>query len=164
MSKTKKLPIDTSRHYKGKRKKKIDAKCKSVEEAVGLTTFKEMGSGPNSMLGDVKYFNNLDIEGGRAYSCVMSAMFPQKALKYGYNTIGRSSKNDIVVNDLFVSRIHCTLLVHSDGTAEIFDLASANGTFVNGEKIKRIFLKSSDKIQIGETEITISLDDGSFLN
>ena len=56
-------------------------------------------------------------------------------LKVGLNHIGRMPDNDIVISDPSVSRRHCTILVHSDLTAEIHDTASRNGTFVNGQKV-----------------------------
>ena len=56
-------------------------------------------------------------------------------LKVGINTVGRSPDNDVVVQDAFVSRRHCAILVHSGGFCEVHDTASKNGTYVNGRKI-----------------------------
>ena len=50
-------------------------------------------------------------------------------------TIGRSQENDIVINDAKVSRIHLQLVISDDGTYSVVDLNSANGTYVNGERI-----------------------------
>ncbi len=56
-------------------------------------------------------------------------------LKVGINTVGRSSENDVVVPDAFVSRRHCAILVHHSTVCELYDTASKNGTFLNGQKI-----------------------------
>ena len=50
-------------------------------------------------------------------------------------TIGRSSSNDIHIPEQHVSRQHAVISYRSD-TFVISDLGSANGTFVNGIKIK----------------------------
>ncbi|MFD7459936.1 MULTISPECIES: FHA domain-containing protein [unclassified Streptomyces] len=46
--------------------------------------------------------------------------------------IGRAADNDLVVDDLIVSRHHAELRIHADGTYEIADLESHNGTYLNG--------------------------------
>ncbi len=49
--------------------------------------------------------------------------------------IGRAQDNDIVLADLTVSGHHAVLERASDGSHLITDLGSANGTFVNGQRI-----------------------------
>ena len=56
-------------------------------------------------------------------------------LKVGLNTIGRAPENDVVVPDAYVSRRHCAILVHSGDGCELHDIASKNGTFLNGRKL-----------------------------
>src|SRR5271154_6065275 len=56
-------------------------------------------------------------------------------LKVGLNTVGRSSDNDVVVADGFISRRHCAILLHARRGCELHDMASKNGTFLNGAKI-----------------------------
>lgn len=69
-------------------------------------------------------------------------------------TIGRSQENDIVINDAKVSRIHLQLVISDDGTYSVVDLNSANGTYVNGERISgEVKLKQNDEIRIGDTNI-----------
>src|SRR5262249_45196709 len=55
-------------------------------------------------------------------------------LKVGVNTLGRSSENDVIVRDAYVSRRHCAILVHVQDGCELHDTASKNGTFLNGKK------------------------------
>ncbi|HMF11547.1 MAG TPA: FHA domain-containing protein [Gemmataceae bacterium] len=56
-------------------------------------------------------------------------------LKVGLNTIGRAPENDVVVPDAYVSRRHCAILVHAGDGCELHDIASKNGTFLNGNKL-----------------------------
>ena len=66
-------------------------------------------------------------------------------------TIGRDMNNDVVVNDAEVSRNHGRLTSQSGGYL-IEDLASTNGTFVNGQRlIGPKLLNPGDVIGLGET-------------
>jgi hypothetical protein len=69
-------------------------------------------------------------------------------------SIGRKGC-DIVINDSQVSRRHA-VLHQSEGELIIEDQESTNGTFFNGEAIKRTTLASSDVINIGETSLKIT--------
>jgi pSer/pThr/pTyr-binding forkhead associated (FHA) protein len=70
-------------------------------------------------------------------------------LKIGLNTIGRSDDNDVVVPDAYVSRRHCAILVHATTGCELHDIASKNGTFINGDKLcGPTRLKSGDEIRM----------------
>jgi pSer/pThr/pTyr-binding forkhead associated (FHA) protein len=74
--------------------------------------------------------------------------------------VGRSSELDMVLVEDMVSRRHAKLTVTGD---QIFiqDLGSTNGTFVNGEKIKRSRLQEGDRILIGTSIIKLVASDGS---
>jgi pSer/pThr/pTyr-binding forkhead associated (FHA) protein len=63
--------------------------------------------------------------------------------------IGRSSDNDIVINDQSVSREHALLFIDESGKVRIKDLSSSNGTFVNDAKINEETLKAGDTIRLG---------------
>jgi hypothetical protein len=56
-------------------------------------------------------------------------------LKIGVNTIGRLLDNDVVIEGPYVSRRHCAIVVHARNGCELHDIASKNGTFVNGAKL-----------------------------
>jgi hypothetical protein len=60
------------------------------------------------------------------------AVYP---LKIGVNTIGRLPDNDVVIQGPYVSRRHCAILVHAGDGCEVYDIASKNGTFVNGLRL-----------------------------
>lgn len=72
--------------------------------------------------------------------------------------VGRSSKNDIVLNDPSLSRHHCRLFFKLSDGLWITDLGSANQTIVNNAPIQEVRLHIHDTIAIGETELRI-LDD-----
>ncbi|MDR0971960.1 MAG: FHA domain-containing protein [Bacteroidales bacterium] len=70
-------------------------------------------------------------------------------------TIGRSSSNDIVINDAKVSRRHMQIIQDDHGNFLLSDLESKNGTYINGVKIKgrEVRLSSYDIIKIGNTVV-----------
>lgn len=63
--------------------------------------------------------------------------------------IGRLPHNDIVIDDLSVSREHA-VLIFSENEYVITDLDSSNGTFVNGNRVKGgKELKRNDILKVG---------------
>ncbi|MEU9896198.1 FHA domain-containing protein [Streptomyces phaeochromogenes] len=65
--------------------------------------------------------------------------------------IGRGGDNDLVVDDLIVSRRHAELRALPDGTYEIVDLGSHNGTFLNGQPVTRGPIDAGDIVGIGHS-------------
>lgn len=77
----------------------------------------------------------------------------------GRLTIGRKSDNSIVlpVDDLRASRYHC-IITWEDSDFVLEDVGSANGTFLNGVKIRQPQpLKNGDEISVGATVFQVSL-------
>jgi hypothetical protein len=75
--------------------------------------------------------------------------------------IGRQPDNDIALTgDLDVSRHHAELHRNPDGSFEIIDLGTHNGTYINGERITRKMLTGQDIISIGHA--TFRLSDGEL--
>ncbi len=71
-------------------------------------------------------------------------------------TLGRGVNDpcDIVLSDAKVSSgQHARIRLQKDGTYYLADLASRNGTWVNGQRMERHTLSSGDKIVIGDTEM-----------
>jgi ABC-type multidrug transport system ATPase subunit/pSer/pThr/pTyr-binding forkhead associated (FHA) protein len=64
-------------------------------------------------------------------------------------TIGRVPSNDVVVDNLQVSRNHASIRRLSPGQFEVVDLGSTNGTFVNGRRVATAKLREGDLISIG---------------
>ncbi|MFH9694431.1 FHA domain-containing protein [Streptomyces globisporus] len=65
--------------------------------------------------------------------------------------IGRDAGNDLVIDDLVVSRHHAELRALADGTYEIVDLGSHNGTFLNGQPVARGPVGPGDIVGIGHS-------------
>src|SRR5258707_3556554 len=74
--------------------------------------------------------------------------------------VGRSSELDMVLVEDMVSRKHAKITTTGDQIL-IQDLGSTNGTFVNGEKIKKVRLKEGDRILIGTSIIKLVMVDGT---
>ncbi len=65
-------------------------------------------------------------------------------------TVGRGSKNDVVLNDSRVSRVHCQFVKKDDGTFTIVDFGSSNGTYVNGRRVVgEQILHRGDHVRVG---------------
>lgn len=74
----------------------------------------------------------------------------------GMKTLGRAVRADFILDAPLVSRIHCRLTASPAGEFEVEDLKSTNGTFVNGERVKRSALKAGDRLRIGRVELVVS--------
>lgn len=67
--------------------------------------------------------------------------------------LGRHPDNDVVIDDIFVSRHHAEVIKEAEGYT-IKDHKSRYGTFVNGERITEKKLNYGDEIRLGNTLIT----------
>ncbi|MFD5158619.1 FHA domain-containing protein [Streptomyces hawaiiensis] len=65
--------------------------------------------------------------------------------------IGRATDNDLVIDDLIVSRRHAELRALADGTYEITDLGSHNGTYLNGSPVTTAPVGQGDIVGIGHS-------------
>lgn len=72
-------------------------------------------------------------------------------------SIGRTFDNDIHVSDSTVSGHHARIVMNPD-YRYIEDMGSTNGTFVNGERIKRHPLRAGDRITIGQHTMIFTTD------
>ncbi|MBE1578222.1 FHA domain-containing protein [Amycolatopsis roodepoortensis] len=74
-------------------------------------------------------------------------------LSFGLTTLGRSRNAAIRLGDSRVSRLHCK--IRWDGTnAWLTDLDSANGTFVNGQRMPAATLAHGDVLRLGDSTVT----------
>ena len=69
-------------------------------------------------------------------------------------SIGRKHGNDIQLNDLTISGRHALISSTSENKVTVEDLASTNGTLVNGNHISKVTLNHGDIIQIGHHQFT----------
>ncbi|MFB7928479.1 MULTISPECIES: FHA domain-containing protein [Streptomyces] len=65
--------------------------------------------------------------------------------------IGRATDNDLVIDDLVVSRRHAELRALPDGTYQITDLGSHNGTYLNGSAVTSAPVGQGDIVGIGHS-------------
>jgi pSer/pThr/pTyr-binding forkhead associated (FHA) protein len=63
--------------------------------------------------------------------------------------IGRDASNDWHIDDLTVSRFHAEIVQNDSGGFDLVDLRSSNGSFINGQQIKRREIEIGDLISIG---------------
>lgn len=68
--------------------------------------------------------------------------------------IGRSSDNQLVLQDLSVSRQHAIVQMEGD-VPVITDLKSGRGTFVNGVQVKRSPIKAGDMVLFGTQQFQV---------
>lgn len=73
-------------------------------------------------------------------------------------TMGRAAGADFILDVALVSRVHCRFTVMPDGSLEVRDLESTNGTFVNGRRTEVTRLTSGDRVQIGRVEVVAQRD------
>src|SRR6185436_10041684 len=87
----------------------------------------------------------------RGEQLISTQVFDRDVIK-----IGRLPSAQLRLDDLKVARIHAVIELPS-GSKEFFlqDMGSTDGTFLNGEKVKRIKLKEGDQIIVGETRLIV---------
>jgi DNA-binding NtrC family response regulator len=69
-------------------------------------------------------------------------------------TVGADPSNILVLTDPHVSRFHCRITA-DDGGYRLVDSGSANGTMVNGVRVRDAYLPEPARIEIGETTIAV---------
>jgi pSer/pThr/pTyr-binding forkhead associated (FHA) protein len=77
------------------------------------------------------------------------------ALKTGMNVIGRFQDSDVVLAEQHISRRHCAIVVHAASGCELHDLASKNGTHLNGQRLAHpVWLVVGDEIRLCDRVFT----------
>src|SRR5579864_1209642 len=81
-------------------------------------------------------------------------------LRRGRNVIGRDQgEASVVLPGIQVSRMHAAIDWDGPGSARIADLVSFNGTFVNGDRVRRpVPLELGDRIDIGPVALIYAGD------
>lgn len=79
-----------------------------------------------------------------------SIHYPVRLL--GNTYVGRSERNDIVLEDGGVSGSHCRV-EHRPSGFMVFDLASTNGTFLNGRRVEKAPVEHGDRLRLGRTTL-----------
>ena len=71
-------------------------------------------------------------------------------------TIGRHPRSDVVIPDRRISRSHAEVARIGEDWM-IRDLGSANGIYLNGERVRLARLGDGDRLRLGQTVFTVSL-------
>lgn len=79
----------------------------------------------------------------------------------GCYVVGRNA-GDIPLRDAKVSGKHAELKILGPGANFLVDLASTNGTFLNGARIDRRSLNAGDQIRVGDTLLQFSVVEGTL--
>ncbi|MBI2895398.1 MAG: sigma 54-dependent Fis family transcriptional regulator [Deltaproteobacteria bacterium] len=66
--------------------------------------------------------------------------------------IGTAEGNSLVLRDSSVSRFHCEILRGPQGIL-LKDLDSTNGTFLDGYRVREVFLRPGARLRLGKTEV-----------
>jgi len=80
-------------------------------------------------------------------------------LPEGRTTIGRDPSNDIVLDDITVSRYHCDIDLSDDRLA-LRDCGSTNGTYVNDGRAEERQLAPGDRLLVGKFHLVVAHGDG----
>lgn len=75
----------------------------------------------------------------------------------GQTTIGRREDCGLRIPANEVSRAHCQITV-DDATVSVKDLGSANGTFVNDQRVNEQRLKPGDVLRVGPASFTVQIN------
>ncbi len=71
-------------------------------------------------------------------------------------TLGRLKTCDIQVDELSVSRRHCTVYTRDTGCV-VVDLQAANGTFVNERRVETSHLEPGDRLRVGSIILELAV-------
>ena len=52
-------------------------------------------------------------------------------------TVGRATNNDVIISAQMISKAHATFVLDDGNRIKLMDMGSANGTMVNGKKLKK---------------------------
>ena len=70
-------------------------------------------------------------------------------------TVGRAGGCSIVLDEQYVSQVHCRLFVR-DGSVFVEDLGSTNGTWVNGTRaVGQLPARLGDRVQVGNVVMEV---------
>jgi diguanylate cyclase (GGDEF)-like protein len=92
------------------------------------------------------------------YLIVVSGGMPGTMLRLQESgtTLGRSSGNTVQIYEITVSRHHATFSIDPEGRTRVTDLASTNGTFLNGRRLRphvAARVEDGDRIQLGASVV-----------
>ncbi|MFH1953307.1 MAG: FHA domain-containing protein [Pseudomonadota bacterium] len=77
--------------------------------------------------------------------------------------VGRSAKNDLVFEQMSVSRRHCVLINYAEDVW-LHDLGSTHGTYIDGVLVESpVVLEGRCRVSVGDNELTVLPKEGILL-
>jgi pSer/pThr/pTyr-binding forkhead associated (FHA) protein len=73
----------------------------------------------------------------------------------GLNRFGRNPTNDFRIGDASISGFHCELTLDRDNIVRVHDLASTNGTFIDGAQVADGELRPGQNLRLGTVELQL---------
>lgn len=91
---------------------------------------------------------------------IKSAEFGNRVieLNLGTNRFGRSPENAVQIEHPTVSATHCEIVL-ADGGVVVRDCGSANGTYVDAQRIEEAKLSAGQTLRLGEIELLVETTD-----
>ena len=111
----------------------------------------------DSSMTDTVTLNGINPALGRLIIQIQGKDIREKSLGQGHVLIGRSKLCDICIDRANVSRHHA-LISYSGDKATLIDLASTNGTYVDGYRVKYHELAPGETIAVGDCRIEYVVD------
>ena len=74
--------------------------------------------------------------------------------------IGRTSENQVNLDDTSVSRTHAEIVLTPEGY-RIRNLSTVNGTFVNGDQVTEHLLQDGDRMLVGSKSFRFHMGEGA---
>lgn len=78
-------------------------------------------------------------------------------------SIGRKLDNDLVIQDVLVSRQHAKI-VFEDGQFTVYDLDSTGGTYINNKMVARAMLHNGDILNLSSVRVKFVHDTPDMKN
>ena len=75
----------------------------------------------------------------------------------GLNRLGRNPTNDFRVADASISSFHCEITLEDGNRVLVRDLASTNGTFIDGVPLLDGELKQGQMLQMGSVQLQLEV-------
>jgi hypothetical protein len=103
----------------------------------------------------------IDPDGNRVLDQTASKILTERLQEHvpqapAFNVTAFDRGPDVIFSDDSISRAHAMLFVDPQGVG-IIDLASTNGTYVNGGRVSSALVNDGDTIALGASEMVVSL-------
>ncbi|REJ78311.1 MAG: FHA domain-containing protein [Acidobacteria bacterium] len=77
-------------------------------------------------------------------------------------SIGRTGSNDIVIDDISISKTHAAVAMNRSGEIVVADTGSTNGTFIGSDRMaygKAASITNGSRLRFGDVEVIVSVEE-----